>query len=290
MRIIILGSNGLLGNTIIRYFFENFNYETYGFCRDSSKLGFLNKNDFKRIKIVKDIFNTEDLKKKIEKIKPDVIINSIGITNKIKNQNSNFIQKIIHINSLFPHQLQQLCLQLDIRLIHLSSDCVFSGDKGFYSEQDNPDPIDIYGKSKLLGELDYENTITIRKSVIGHEISSKNGLLEWFLKQEGEVKGYKKAIFSGITVLELAKVIDMHIIPNQNLRGVYHVSGQSISKYNLLKIIASEYKKVIKIIPNEEVKIDRSLNSIKFNKITGYQSEAWPKLIKSMAKFNLLRQ
>ena len=290
MRIIILGSNGLLGNTIIRYFFENFNYETYGFCRDSSKLGFLNKNDFKRIKIVKDIFNTEDLKKKIEKIKPDVIINSIGITNKIKNQNSNFIQKIIHVNSLFPHQLQQLCLQLDIRLIHLSSDCVFSGDKGFYSEQDNPDPIDIYGKSKLLGELDYENTITIRKSVIGHEISSKNGLLEWFLKQEGEVKGYKKAIFSGITVLELAKVIDMHIIPNQNLRGVYHVSGQSISKYNLLKIIASEYKKVIKIVPNEEVKIDRSLNSIKFNKITGYQSEAWPKLIKSMAKFNLLRQ
>ena len=235
MRIIILGSNGLLGNTIIRYFFENFNYETYGFCRDSSKLGFLNKNDFKRIKIVKDIFNTEDLKKKIEKIKPDVIINSIGITNKIKNQNSNFIQKIIHVNSLFPHQLQQLCLQLDIRLIHLSSDCVFSGDKGFYSEQDNPDPIDIYGKSKLLGELDYENTITIRKSVIGHEISSKNGLLEWFLKQEGEVKGYKKAIFSGITVLELAKIIDMHIIPNQNLRGVYHVSGQSISKYNLLK-------------------------------------------------------
>ncbi|MDC3031267.1 SDR family oxidoreductase [Prochlorococcus sp. AH-716-P08] len=289
MRIIILGSNGLLGNTIIRYFFENFNYETFGFCRDSSKLGFLNKNNFQRINVVKDIFNTEDLKKKIEKIKPDVIINSIGITNKIKNENSNFIQKIIQVNSLFPHQLQKLCLQLGIRLIHLSSDCVFSGDKGFYSEQDNPDPIDIYGKSKLLGELDYENTITIRKSVIGHEINSKNGLLEWFLKQEGEVKGYKKAIFSGITVLELAKVIDMHIIPNQNLRGVYHVSGQSISKYNLLKIIASEYKKVIKIVPNEEVKIDRSLNSTKFNKITGYQSEAWPKLIKSMAKFNLLR-
>ena len=290
MRIIILGSNGLLGNTIIRYFFENFNYETFGFCRDSSKLGFLNKNNFQRINVVKDIFNTEDLKKKIEKIKPDVIINSIGITNKIKNENSNFIQKIIQVNSLFPHQLQLLCLQLGIRLIHLSSDCVFSGDKGFYSEQDNPDPIDIYGKSKLLGELDYENTITIRKSVIGHEINSKNGLLEWFLKQEGEVKGYKKAIFSGITVLELARVIDMYIIPNQNLRGVYHISGQSISKYNLLKIIASEYKKVIKIVPNEEVKIDRSLNSTKFNKITGYQSEAWPKLIKSMANFNLLGQ
>ena len=169
----------------------------------------------------------------------------------------------------------------------MSSDCVFSGEKGFYSERDIPDPVDIYGKSKLLGELDFQNSITIRKSVIGHEYNSNNGLLEWFLKQEGKVKGYKKAIFSGITVLELAKIIDMYIIPNPNLRGLFHVSGQSISKYNLLKIIASEYKKIIDIIPNEEVKIDRSLNSTKFNKITGYQSKPWPKLIKSMAKYNL---
>ena len=287
MRIIVLGANGLLGNTIIKYFFENCKHETFGFCRDSTKLGFLNTSYLERINIVRDIFDTEDLKNKIKKIRPDVIINSIGITNKIKNKDLNFTQQIIQVNSLFPHQLQKICIQFDIRLIHLSSDCVFSGEKGFYSERDIPDPVDIYGKSKLLGELDFQNSITIRKSVIGHEYNSNNGLLEWFLKQEGKVKGYKKAIFSGITVLELAKIIDMYIIPNPNLRGLFHVSGQSISKYNLLKIIASEYKKIIDIIPNEEVKIDRSLNSTKFNKITGYQSKPWPKLIKSMAKFNL---
>ena len=287
MRIIVLGANGLLGNTIIKYFFENCKHETFGFCRDSTKLGFFNTSYLERINIVRDIFDTEDLKNKIKKIRPDVIINSIGITNKIKNKDLNFTQQIIQVNSLFPHQLQKICIQFDIRLIHLSSDCVFSGEKGFYSERDIPDPVDIYGKSKLLGELDFQNSITIRKSVIGHEYNSNNGLLEWFLKQEGKVKGYKKAIFSGITVLELAKIIDMYIIPNPNLRGLFHVSGQSISKYNLLKIIASEYKKIIDIIPNEEVKIDRSLNSTKFNKITGYQSKPWPKLIKSMAKFNL---
>ena len=191
---------------------------------------------------------------------------------------------------MFPFRLKEICAEIKSRLILFSSDCVFSGEKGFYSEKDNPDPTDIYGKSKLLGELDNENIITIRKSVIGHELDSKKGLLEWFLNQEGSVEGYKEAIFSGLTVLELARIIDMYILPNKDIKGIIHLSGDPISKYDLLKIIANQYKKIINIEPNEEIKTDRSLNSEYFKNLTGYKSDPWPLLVKSMKEFNLLNQ
>ena len=252
MKLLILGSNGLLGNTFTKYFFEKTNYETYGFLRDSSKLKFFKRNYISRLIIIQNILDFNDLRRKIKELMPDVIINCIGQTNKIPGQNLNNIEKYINLNSLFPFILKEICIEIKSRLIHFSSDCVFSGENGFYSEKDNPDPIDIYGKSKLLGELNNENIITIRKSVIGHELDSKKGLLEWFLNQEGSVEGYKEAIFSGLTVLELARIIDMYILPNKDLKGIIHISGDPISKYDLLKIIANQYNKIIKIEPNEE--------------------------------------
>ena len=290
MKLLILGANGLLGNTLTKYFFEKNNYETYGFLRDSSKLKFFKRKHISRLIIIQDVLNIYDLRRKIKKLMPDVIINCIGQTNKIRGENLNNIEKYINLNSLFPFRLKEICGEIKSRLIHFSSDCVFSGEKGFYSEKDNPDPTDIYGKSKLLGELDYENIITIRKSVIGHELDSKKGLLEWFLNYEGIVEGYKEAIFSGLTVLELARIIDMYILPNKDIKGIIHLSGDPISKYNLLKIIANQYNKIIKIEPNEEIKIDRSLNSDNFKNLTGYKSEPWSLLVKSMEEFNLLNQ
>ena len=139
----------------------------------------------------------------------------------------------------------------------------------------------------MLGEVKHKNTITIRKSAIGHELCSKFGLLEWFLNQENKVKGYKNVIFSGLTVLELAKIIDTHIIPRNELNGIFHIAGEPISKLDLLKIIAYEYKKTINIIPDALKNIDRSLNGSYFNKLTGYKSKKWPLLIKDMYKFNL---
>ena len=126
--------------------------------------------------------------------------------------------------------------------------------------------------------------------MIGHELDSKNGLLEWFLNQEESVEGYKEAIFSGLTVLELARIIDMYILPNKDIKGIIHLSAEPISKYDLLEIIAKQYNKLIKIEPNKEVKIDRSLNSEYFKKLTGYKSDHWPLLINSMKEFNLLNQ
>ena len=155
------------------------------------------------------------------------------MTNKINFKDLNLAEKFIN-KLIISHKLYEICSKYDSRLIHLSSDCVFSGMKGFYKENDLPDPIDIYGRSKLLGELDYKNSITIRKSVIGHELGTRRGLLEWFLSQEDVVKGFKNVIFSGITVLELAVLIENFIIPNKTLGGLFHVSGNAISKYDLL--------------------------------------------------------
>ena len=140
--------------------------------------------------------------------------------------NSNQSEDFISINSLLPYRLQRICADLGSRLIHFSTDCIFSGNKGFYSENEIPDPPDIYGKSKLLGELDFENTLTIRKSVIGHELISRNGLLEWFLYQNKFIEGYKNVIFSGTTVLELAILIEKYIIPRNELKGIINKTGE----------------------------------------------------------------
>ena len=287
MKLLILGSNGLLGNTLTKYFLEKSSFETYGTTRDSSKICFFKEKYHKRIINIIDILNYKQLEAKINIIKPDAIINCLGITNKYAIMNFELVQKYIKVNSLFPHKLCEICFKNNIRLIHFSSDCVFSGSKGFYNENDNADPLDIYGKSKLMGELNYKNSITIRKSVIGHELNSKKGLLEWFLDQENEVQGYKKVIFSGLTVLELAKIIERYILPRIDLKGLFNVSGQPISKYNLLKVIAGVYKKKIEIIPNELENIDRSLDSSKFNSLTGYKCKPWIELIQSMYEFNL---
>ena len=286
MKILILGSSGLLGNTLTKYFFQKNSFQTFGTLRDFSKISFFREKYHKNFVQFSNILDFIELEKKIKDIKPNVIINCLGITNKYRIVNFDLVQQYIKINSLFPHKLCEICSRHNVRLIHFSSDCVFSGLKGFYNENDFADPIDIYGKSKLMGELNYKNSITIRKSVIGHEITSKNGLLEWFLNQSNDVEGYKKVFFSGLTVLELAKIIVDYILPRIDLNGLFNISGESISKFQLLKIIADVYQKPIEIIPNELKNIDRSLDASKFNKLTGYKSQPWPELIKAMHDFN----
>ena len=285
MRLFILGSNGLLGNTIAKYFLNKPNYITFAGVRNNTKISLFKRKYFENFVIIKDVLDTFELEKKIKVLKPNVLINCTGINN--KKTYANPVEKYIKINSLFPHKLSEICSCNNVRLIQFSTDCVFSGQKGFYNERDNPDPTDLYGRSKLLGEVNHKNTITIRKSAIGHELCSKFGLLEWFLNQEKKIKGYKNVIFSGLTVLELAKIIDTHIIPRNELNGIFHIAGEPISKLDLLKIIAYEYKKTINIIPDALMNIDRSLNGSFFNQLTGYKSKKWPLLIKDMHEFNL---
>lgn len=290
MKLLIFGSNGLVGSTLTKYFLLKSNFETIGVVRNESKINLFHKNYKKNFFTLKNFLNFNEIERIIKLIKPNFVINSCGLTNKVNNNDLDLVEKYIKINSLFPHKLYEICNKYEIRLIHLSSDCVFSGMKGFYNEDDFPDPKDIYGRSKLLGELDRKNSITIRKSVIGHELDTEKGLLEWFLNQKDVVRGFKNVIFSGITVLELANLIENFIIPNETLRGVFHVSGNTISKYDLLKIIAKVYNKSIDICLDQSININRSLNSTKFNELTGYKIKPWPILIKSMYEFNLLNK
>lgn len=217
-------------------------------------------------------------------VRPDVVINCAGVI-KHSDEAKDYL-KVLLLNTVLPHCLARLSANLNARLIHFSTDCVFTGSKGNYEEIDFPDALDLYGRSKLLGEVNYSNTITLRTSLIGHELNKAKNLVEWFLCQNGEIKGYDKVIFSGLPTLEIAKVIDEYIIPNIKLEGLYHLSSQPISKYKLLLLIKDIYNKNINIVKDDSIKINRSLNPLRFYKATGYVFKPWSIMIKEMRDFS----
>jgi len=278
----ILGATGMFGHTCFRYFSNNSNHEMIGVIRSSDYIALLPHGGCSRLVICEDVLNLDSIKKIICDISPDVIINAAGI---IKQSNSSAcVQIMFELNSLFPKNLLEMCSELNIRLIHLSTDCVFSGKSGMYRELDAPDPIDLYGMSKLFGEVHRPNAITIRTSIIGHEIRNDKSLLEWFLSQD-RASGFINAIFSGLTTLELSDVILSKIIPNNSLSGLYHISSNPISKYALLNLISKEYNKKILLTESSEVKINRSLDSSKFREVTGYLPKDWQTMILQMREF-----
>lgn len=282
-KVLILGSTGLLGSTILKYFSIKSNFKCFGTIRKSSdkkKLKYINK-----VKLYKvDFDKSRSLRKVFSMIKPNLVINCIGVVKQVLNNNMN--SEIIRVNSFLPHYLSELVNENnEIRFIHFSTDCVFSGLKGRYLESDVTDAKDIYGVSKMLGEVDKSNTLTLRTSIIGQELKTNYSLLNWFLSQKKQIKGYKNAIFSGLTAPEIARVIHNYVIPNKKIRGIYHLSGKPISKYDLLYIIKKIYKKKIKIVPDLKIKINRSLNSNLFQKATGYKPPTWNKLIEEMYEF-----
>ena len=192
--------------------------------------------------------------------------------------------EVLPINSLFPHRLAKICALTKSRLIHISTDCVFSGrGEGSYVESDLSDAEDLYGKSKFIGELiDLPHVVTLRTSIIGHELNSNYALVDWFLSQNDRVKGYVNAIYSGLPTIELSRVIKDFVIPNQKLSGLYHVASKPISKFNLLKLISDVYNKQIILEPDNSVIVNRALCSKKFDKETGYIAPDWTTLIDTM--------
>lgn len=279
-KILVLGVNGMLGNTIFRHFSTNNQFEVIGVCRKAvPELSSFSKN----IKIVTNLIDYDSLINIFYSFKPSVVINCIGI---IKQSDiSNHVIDSIPVNSLLPHRLSIICGLSNARLIHFSTDCVFSGNKGSYLESHNPDPIDLYGRSKLIGEVIDQNTITLRTSIIGHELKSNKSLLNWFLSSQNEIKGYKNAFFSGLTTLEVAKVIEKYILPNPDINGLFHLASDRISKYDLLSKISEVYNHKINIIPEYNFNIDRSLNCNKLIESTGYSITPWSDQINEMYKF-----
>ena len=224
---------------------------------------------------------------------PNVVVNCIGIVKQDAAAKDPITS--ISINSLFPHQLAEKCRHLGARLIHLGTDCVFSGAKGNYSEADYADPQDMYGRTKLLGEVGADDCLTIRTSMIGRELRGSHGLVEWFLAQQGkQIKGFTRAIFSGFTTNALARIIANLIERELDLSGVWHVSAEPISKFDLLTLIKQTYGLDIEIAADESFVCDRSLDSSRFADVTGFQRPAWPEMIAEMhngsTSYNLIRR
>ncbi len=268
----------MLGNNLFQFFSSKSEFETFATVRNKSTLGKVYSS--KKVLEISDIKNLKELNFILKRISPTVVINCIGA---IKQKNKlNNTREIIYINSLLPHLLEEACKKVGARMIHFSTDCVFSGKLGKYTEENEPDAQDLYGLSKRLGEVLNENSLTLRTSIIGHELKSNLSLLDWFLSQENKVKGYKKAIFSGLTTIEIGKVLEKIIFPNLHLSGLFHLSVDPINKYDLLNLVAIEYKKNIKILEDSEIIIDRSLDSSKFKALTGYNPPSWQELIKEL--------
>ncbi len=224
----------------------------------------------------------ETVKNAIEFIKPDAIINAIGVIKQLPSSNN--VVKTLTINSIFPHLVAEIAQKINARFIEISTDCVFSGKKGNYSEDDLPDAYDLYGKSKNLGEVSGENCLTFRTSIIGRELLTANSLVDWFLTNRGKsVKGYVNAIYSGFPTIVLAEIIADLLIKQPNLSGLYHLSSEPINKFDLLCLIRDAYKADIEIERFEGFSTDKSLNSAKFRQQTGFFPRNWERMIAQMA-------
>jgi dTDP-4-dehydrorhamnose reductase len=211
---------------------------------------------------------------------PDVVINCVGIV-KQRREAAESIPSI-EINALAPHKISGICKDRGIRFIHVSTDCVFDGKTGGYKESDPCNVSDIYGLTKYLGEVHESNAITLRTSIIGHELSRKTGLLDWFLAQTDTVKGFKNAIFSGLTTRELAAVIDMLVTSHPDACGLYHVSSDPINKFDLLRLFKEVYARSVEIEEDVSFYCDRSLNSARFQEHFDYKSPAWRDMVIAM--------
>lgn len=288
MKILVLGASGMLGSAMLRVLSADQRHDVVGSVRSFSALRHFSPSLAAKIVTGVDVENVDALQGLFAQTRPDVVINCVGLIKQLAQADDPLVA--LPINALLPHRLARLCDLVGARLVHISTDCVFSGSKGNYTEADYPDAEDLYGRSKLLGEVDYPNAVTLRTSIIGEELDSAHGLVGWFLSQQQGVKGYTRAIFSGLPTFELARVVNEYVLPDPQLHGLYQVAAAPISKYDLLGIVNSVYGKGLAITPSEAVVIDRSLDGSRFASATGYQAAAWPDLIGRMREFHARKE
>jgi dTDP-4-dehydrorhamnose reductase len=277
---LVLGATGMLGHVLFRWLSNDSNLDIYGTTRSKPPESAFPQELSGKIRYNVDAENFDSVRRAIDAVKPDFVINSIGMVDQaaiIKHPLA-----AISVNAQFPHQVSSLCRSSNARFVHISTDGIFDGRKGMYNEKDECNIKDAYGMTKYLGEVRNHGCLTLRTSIIGHGMKSKTGLVDWLLNQTNRVKGFSKAIYSGFPTIELARIISEFILPNEHLSGIYHVSSDPISKYDLLCLIAERYDVDIEIEPSEDMVTDRSLDSSAFRSLTGYSPPSWPKMIKRM--------
>lgn len=273
MRILILGGDGMLGHQLLQHF-QTDHVVRVTLRQDLQvyrRFGLFDSgNSYAGV----DVRSTDRLIEVVADFRPEAVINAVGIVK----QRRMAVESMpsLEINALFPHRLAMICKGSGARLVHMSTDCVFSGRKGCYTEQDEPDPVDLYGRSKFLGEVHDAHCITLRTSIIGLELSHRNSLIEWYLAQKGEINGYRGAIYTGLTTIEMARVIERVLTGHGDLSGVWHVAAQPTSKYDLLCALTEKLQRHdVQIEPDQEFVCDRSLDASRFEEHTGYVAPTW---------------
>jgi dTDP-4-dehydrorhamnose reductase len=282
VRILILGGDGMLGHQLFKSYQGRHDVRVTlhrGIDEYASYKLFSLHNSYPNV----DVLNFDQLTDIAKAFRPEAIINAVGIV-KQRTDSRDAISSL-EVNSLFPHRLSLLCGQIGARLVHMSTDCVFSGSKGMYLETDFEDAADLYGRSKLLGEVDTPHSITLRTSIIGLELSRKKSLIEWFLAQRGSIKGYSKVIYSGFTTIEMARIIEMLLLEQPTLSGVWHVASAPISKFDLLVELATILNRSdIEIEQDDTFVCDRSLDASQFGHATGYHAPNWHQMLGELAE------
>lgn len=280
-KILILGITGMLGHTLFKELNKNEDFEVYGTTRSKGGLeSFFTTSELERIRGNVDADNFDTVVRAIASVQPTVIINCIGIIKQLPISNDPLTA--ITVNAQLPHRISLVARSANARFIHISTDCVFNGKDGNYTEESPSNAEDLYGRTKFLGEVSYPHCITLRTSIIGHELKTNFSLVDWFMSQENEINGFTKAIYSGFPTIEMVNIISNYVIPNKDLSGLYHVSSDAISKYDLLNIMKKIYQKDIKINAFDDFVLDRSMNSDRFKYATGYKSPSWEKLVEDM--------
>ena len=281
MKVLVLGGSGMLGHKLVQRWQDEFDVWTTlrGAVSDYERFAIFDRSKTIEGISVLDIRAVESV---VLEVKPDVIFNAVGVVKQLPTAKNAVITLLI--NSVLPHQLQEIAGEVGARVIQISTDCVFEGTRGNYGESDRPDAVDLYGKSKHLGELTDDRCLTIRTSIIGRELATAHGLVGWLLGNRGRrVKGYANAIFSGFPTIVLADIISSLIRDHADLSGLYHVSSDPINKFDLLNLIKEHYKIDVEIERFEDYRIDRSLDSSRFRAATGFSPMPWPDMIGRMA-------
>jgi len=280
MRVLVLGGDGMLGHELFLHLTA---HEVKATLRQplaayAEQAPYNSGNAFPGI----DVRAPGALDAVLEQFRPEAVVNAIGIVKQRPESEDAIVS--LEVNSLFPHRLALASRRVGARVVHFSTDCVFSGEKGGYREEDRPDAADLYGRSKLLGELAGEGALTLRTSMIGRSLYRRSSLVDWFLEQKGRVQGYRKAVFSGLTTRELSRVVAMLLAKHPHASGLYHLSAAPIDKHELLTKLRARLGLKMDIVPVDEPRIDRSLDSTRFRRVFGYSPPSWDQMLDELAQ------
>jgi len=282
-RVLVFGVTGMLGHMLVRVLSQTHSiFGTISTLYDQHKRidRLLPKSQCIDQLDVTELLKVDSL---IRNVQPDVVLNCVGLI-KHKMDKRRILDAVV-INSVFPHQLAEICTNLGVRLIHFSTDCVFAGTPGVKRLTDVPDAVDVYGSTKRLGEVTYGTSLTLRTSFIGRQIAGDEELIEWALSQRGQtISGYQNAIYSGLTTRALSDVVAQVIDQCPELIGLFQVASTPISKFDLLSKLNVRLRLGMTINRNTAFECDRTLDGSEFSKITGIQVPSWESMLSELCE------